>query len=284
MVAAVSARWVLVLSLASAALWPTVASAQLARGVPVDSEAVAFARANGDASADGTGALGTTCVLSTGGELWCWGRQGVLTTAGGGLFPPSPTAAEGVVAPFRLGGPRPYARVVLGQSTGCLLLDDGSVECWGMLSGLSGPPCGGNTMYPWAAPVPVDFGVPLVDLAGNEHLACGIAKDTGDEHCLAQGRPPALTKNGPFVALSMGGFSTCFTSKEGVVSCEALGQTSGSATWPRLHGVSSNADARCGLDGAGDVWCWGANSGGLFGEGSIGSSDVPVKTSNPYQS
>jgi hypothetical protein len=228
-------------------------------------------------------ALGTTCALSTEGALWCWGRRTELTTAGGGLFPPSSADSDGVVAPFRLGGPRAYSRVVLGQSTGCLLLDDGSVECWGTLSGLSGPPCGGNSMYPCAAPVPVDFGVPLVDLAVADFTVCGIAKETGDEYCLAQGRPPALTKNGPFVALAMGGFSTCFTSKDGVVSCEALGQTSGSETWPRLHGVSSNADARCGIDGAGDVWCWGTNSGGIFGDGSIDSSDPPVRTSNPFR-
>jgi hypothetical protein len=58
MAAVVGPRVVVALALVGAALWPTVASAQAARGVPVDSEAVVFARANGDASPDGTSALG----------------------------------------------------------------------------------------------------------------------------------------------------------------------------------------------------------------------------------
>ena len=227
--------------------------------------------------------VGTTCAVTTAGALWCWGAQGALTAAAGGAWPPTPTLQDGHVAPFPLGGPRRYAKVVLAQAHGCVLTAEGAVECWGQLGYLRGAPCLADVNAPCAGPTPVDFGAALQDVALSDLRTCGLEVGTGDLYCYGYQGTRGLDRSGPFASLALAGGTLCLASPEGLVHCEANGVTTGGEAWPRLHGLAVGQAASCGLDGGGDLWCWGANTGGALGTGSWEGSSVPVRVSNPWR-
>jgi alpha-tubulin suppressor-like RCC1 family protein len=103
------------------------------------------------------------CVVSTGGQVSCWGVK-----VGDG-------SSEGVAAPGRvLNLPGPVRSVETGMDFGCALLEGGAVWCWG--GGLVGQ-LGNGTDEDSLVPVQVLGIEDAVGLASGGGAACAIVAD-----------------------------------------------------------------------------------------------------------
>src|SRR5262249_50315300 len=117
----------------------------------------------------------TTCALTCGGEVYCWGANsgGVL----GMKDPPttsSPTLVQG------LG--KDVVEVHTGGGPACARKSDGSVWCWGETTyGNTGvePPQNGSYPSPIVAPTKVDAVHDAVELAVSDTVGCVRDKDGG---------------------------------------------------------------------------------------------------------
>ncbi len=126
-----------------------------------------------------------TCALSTDGQVRCWG-----SAEGGRLGPGTPTS--GSVAPgpslqsIDFGTDRLAQQLYSRRWRSCVVLDDGSVRCWGdSFNGATGDPqWNGESGDSW---LPLDFaGKKAVRLSLAEFSGCGLF-DNGQVECFGLG-------------------------------------------------------------------------------------------------
>jgi alpha-tubulin suppressor-like RCC1 family protein len=186
-----------------------------------------------------------TCALLVDGRVKCWGQN---TSGQGGN---SMTATQ--LSPVEVAGISPgIDAIAAGGSHTCAHLDDGSVECWG--KNTSGQ-LGANTPTDHVAPVEV---APLRNqvetiAAGGMHT-CALLK-TGGVQCWGKNDLGQLG-DGTYASRS--------------TPSDVLGLTSGATQ------ISTGLNHSCALLEGGTVQCWGANSRGQLGNGSITSPLVPT--------
>ena len=140
--------------------------------------------------------------------------------------------------------------VAAGAKHSCVVLDDGSVQCWG----------------------------------SNEHGQLGDGTTTNSRvPALVSGLPPA-------VEVRAGSNHTCVRLRTGTVACwgdnrahQLANGTTASSSKPRpLPGLVGVAELTVGGDSAcarladGGVRCWGANASGQLGDGTTTQHDVPM--------
>lgn len=194
-----------------------------------------------------------SCVLVTGGYVRCWGEN--LTGAiGNGMKTNAPTPStamtSGPMPPVPLTNAR---KVVAGSFRTCALLDDATVSCWGKNDkGQLGD--GTKTDSPYALPVKglanvADF------VVGNQH-SCALLAD-GTVRCWGDNTAGQL------------GDGTTVESLEPVV-VKGLSN---------VKELVSNIDASdtCAVRTDGTVWCWGDNSSGQIGNGTLVDVPEPVE-------
>jgi alpha-tubulin suppressor-like RCC1 family protein len=192
-----------------------------------------------------------TCALE-GGQAFCWGanEQGQLGD-GGDTNQPKPVAVQGLVDASALR---------LGAAHTCALRLDGTVVCWG----------------------------------ANDHGQLGRAP----EEIAASATPVAIGNLSGVVSLAAGDNHTCAVDGDGNASCWGAGK-SGQLGWtatPMDHGGATlvagvtgaveiaagaaHTCARLTSDGQpgtpGSVLCWGDNSNGQLGDGTLELRPVPV--------
>ncbi len=205
-----------------------------------------------------------TCAIADDGTVHCWGfgangRLGYANTAN----VLSPAAAPAV----DLGGRRAVA-ITAGASHTCVIVDDGSVRCWG--NGVSGRLGYGNQ----------------ATIGDNESPAAAGAVDIG------AGRRA--------VAISAGDFHTCVIRDDGALVCWGFGsagqlgrgntadigddETPGQAGPAPLGGhavraVSGGKGHTCVVLDDGSARCWGFGADGRLGYGS--TSDITSAAAAP---
>lgn len=104
-----------------------------------------------------------TCVIRTGGSVWCWSMPTVFNLAGNGA-PGEPVDAWPQIQ-VRL--PRPAVHIDAGYTQTCALLVDSTVWCWGMdYAGVGRP-------LPWR----VGNLDAVVDVAVGDFHACALRSD-----------------------------------------------------------------------------------------------------------
>jgi alpha-tubulin suppressor-like RCC1 family protein len=238
-----------------------------------------------------------TCAVLTSGDVWCWGynSSGEL---GDGTVNNSPT-------PVKVGGLAKAASAVgAGSDFSCAILTDGSMACWGSkFYGVLGDGMSDFTSVLSAQAVPN-----LPGTASNLALGWndGCATIAGSPYCwgwnglgqigngLTDGSIYGVTKVGTAsitaVTTAMGGDFGCFLQAGGVVQCWgynnygqvgngtiSTGGVPAIASPKFVTGLSSVAvvqlavggDFACVLTGTGTVYCWGNNSVGQLGTGSL---------------
>jgi alpha-tubulin suppressor-like RCC1 family protein len=243
-----------------------------------------------------------TCVVASGGAVWCWGANASGQLGDGTTFS---RALPGAVS-----GIDDAIAVVAGGAFTCALRATHTVACWGkntsgeLGQGASGEP----VLLPAAIPQLAD-----VDLltAADRH-ACA-ATPAGELYCwgsnsqgeLGDGtstdrslptRVAALQPGGGnLTALAAGVAHTCAIAA-GQIYCWGANQlgergdgndaTTAAPTPPSLvsalGGVTDIAAAghhTCAIEENGTAWCWGANQAGQLGEGTTTNIGVPVPVS-----
>lgn len=211
------------------------------------------------------------CGITLGGHVWCWGDNRRGQTGSPNIEDYSTRAVS-----FS----RPVSDIALGTSTLCALLDDGGVECLGANDqGQLGRGSFSNDLFFSAAAVEVTVGEPLSgirDLVGNSSEFCAISE--GNE-LFCWGHAASVQSLAVSVAsgveeVAVFHFATCWWSEAGGgVSCRgrrdlgAFGDAAPSepprdrpAAAPELNGLSEvdgGFRGGCGLDGSGELQCWG---------------------------
>jgi hypothetical protein len=180
-----------------------------------------------------------SCALTTLGAVECWGQNDHGEVGDGTTTNPrkAPVAVSGLSSGV--------AAIALGAQHSCALLNDATVECWGLNS--------------------------------NGQLGNGSTNDSST--------PVAVTGLTNVVAISAGGSQTCAVTTSAALECwggNASGQVGdGSQTNrttptvvpdpdPNILAVSAGTAHTClQIVTSGDIKCWGGNSSGQLGDGTL---------------
>jgi alpha-tubulin suppressor-like RCC1 family protein len=192
-----------------------------------------------------------TCALDSGGRAWCWG------TDGRGELGQVPFVQGAVVTrPSAVTGGRVYTSITAGRTHTCALDTAGKAWCWGAGDLL------GNAGAPFAsAPVAVAGDRAYTSITAGDSHTCALDA-AGKAWCWgsdAQGQ------------LGDGGTGPASTTTPLAVA--------GEHAWSTLSAGSSHT---CGLDTAGQAWCWGDDARGQVGDGGGDGEppeDAPVAVS-----
>ena len=183
----------------------------------------------------------------------------LVLALGGCVDPTSPEAATAALdAPARLTN-SPGVDVAAGVDYGCLLLANGTVECWGDDFSGQAPPR-----------VTAARGRFTQITAGETHN-CGLRND-GVVECWGfneDGQAPDSVRanTGSFVQISAGGSHTCAVRSIGRIRCwgyNGLGQAPANVipTSSSFVEVGGGWEHSCGLRADGIIQCWGSNLNG----------------------
>lgn len=188
-----------------------------------------------------------TCARTAGGPK-CWGANDFGQIGGGTAHPqPTPVAVSSLAGGVRA--------MTAGSIHACALTAGGGVRCWG--GNYSGQ-LGTGSSAQSATPVAV---------AGLTALATQVAAGSNHTCALtATGGVECWGRN----AEGQGGNGTTML---GAVPAEVSGLTTGVAS------VTAGADHSCAITASGGVRCWGDNSAGQVGDGSLVQRSTPVDVS-----
>jgi hypothetical protein len=242
-----------------------------------------------------------TCGFTAEGRIYCWGSNGA-----GQLGPPGGESCDGVRCsrtPVALPSQPRLRTLALGSAAHvCGLTAEGIAYCWGANAGgqLGIGEVGGSR----DTPAEVIGGRRYVAIAvGGEHT-CALATDgspwcwgrdvlpPGEGGVSLSAKPVEIERSPVFTGLITGTWAACGRTAQGSVSCWGINANGemgitpvglntrfetpqlmdGDPRWTVLAGTWATF---CGLDAAGQTWCWGHGADGELG-GSEGSA-VPVR-------
>jgi alpha-tubulin suppressor-like RCC1 family protein len=231
-----------------------------------------------------------TCALS-GGAVFCWGSNYVSGLGQGVDFSVLKLSAT----PLPVVGVTTAVSLAAGPSNACVILADGSVQCWGggsptpqTISGITGPTA----------------------LTIGEYHFCGLLSDgtvkcwgddsegqLGDGHSAGQSATPlAVVGLTGATAIAAGLGDTCAIAGDGLVRCWGFGGLGNGGTassesdtpvvvmgLPDAMKLPANAGDNngtgCAIRADGSIACWGSNYDAMLGVGSsvnYGQTALPV--------
>lgn len=199
-----------------------------------------------------------TCAVLASGGVRCWGRgdsgqngQGVRAHA---LAPVAPVGLDG--ATLRA------VSVATGGSHGCALLSDGKVQCWG--ANVYGQLGSGDALDVFPSPRDVKYAdgtalTGVTQLAAGQLHTCALTAD-GKVRCWGYNTRGETGNGAPCLAVP-----NPITVQDAGSDLIAVELVTGS-------------EHTCARQASGRVLCWGYNSHGPVGDGTVNSSSVPVET------
>lgn len=196
------------------------------------------------------------CAIGTNDRAYCWGYgedgqlgKGTLKTT----YAPSTavTGADSLIGPFLQ-----FRTIQLGRTFGCGITVAKQMYCWGRLNG--------STLQ--AVPTIVTFAPPTTvsTIATGERHTC-ITTPSGLAYC---------TGTNDEGELGNGSYATAAN----YVSVFSAAVPPAFTTWSMVAAGSLHTCAVPRYAGAGTVkpWCWGFNSAGQLGDGTVVTSPIPV--------
>lgn len=221
----------------------------------------------GLAFADFMGGQFSTCGLTPGGELYCWGSNSFGEVGMGAFFDPDDFPA--FPSPTPVAGSLTFSAVGSGVTLGyaCAVATGGAAYCWGR--GSRGR-LGSGSLVNRESPTPVSGGLVFRALMTGAEHAWGLAVD-GSVWCWGNnsggqlGVPPTGEQ--------------C-TDESGTLSC--------STTPVRMPGgelfpvIAAGGVHTCALDSDGLAYCWGHNALAQLGNGTVaGTTSEPARIVDP---
>ncbi len=237
-----------------------------------------------------------TCGATVGGAGYCWGT---------GYVGDGTTSTHAV--PWSTGFGASINEVANGWAHTCVVAADSSAYCWGRDDfgqlGINGT---FNALNPVLSPVKVVGGLAFQNVSAGYFHTCGITTG-GTVYCWGENNYGQLgignTKNDSiprsvavnFASVSVGFSHTCALATGGAAYCWGynadgeVGTGSTSTTADSLPmavsggltftTLSAGGLHTCALTASGAAYCWGSNSGGELGDGTITPRSAPVPVS-----
>ena len=247
------------------------------------------------------------CIILDNGSVSCWGEN-----SNGQLGDGTTTNRDSPTTVTSLGDGRTAIDIAAGNYHTCVILDNGSVSCWG---DNSAGQLGDGTYQNQTTPTLVaDLGGNAIEIAAGRLHTCVILDDgsvscwgsnfagqlgdgTGAERNVPT-QTDSLGENVTAVNIATGVYHTCVVLNDGTVSCwgdneyNALGWSNWSnareelsprlteSLGPGRTAVMLNAglDFTCAILDDGSVSCWGRSRGNLLGDGNNSQQDFPTLT------
>ena len=179
--------------------------------------------------------LSSTCAMTTGGQLYCWGGMGDDYEG------PSPNLVPG----------GPWANVVVGSGVTCGVTTSGAGFCWGPdFNGRLGNGPAITAFQRSPSPVATPQGVHWARITPGE-ATCGLTT-SGAAYCWGPDTRGALG-NGPAIV--------------GDQPSPSPVDAPAGVLWSDLAVLNEGASAACALSDAGAIYCWGSDSVGQQANG-----------------
>ena len=219
-----------------------------------------------------TGSI-SICAVDLDGRIWCQGGLGT------GIAFPSSDATELRTFLEPVHGTDRYTAVGSNLYFACGLATGGQVLCWGY------QPLGDQLSA--GVPTAIAPGITFETLSVQGWMGCGLADQTA--YCWGvpvTGVTPINTNGfSSLVQVYVQQYDACGRTTQGDQLCwdgSGLAFADGRTILPppptgapALHDIVNGGSYFCGLDAAGQGWCWGANESGQLGNGTaVNSSDA----------
>ncbi len=247
----------------------------------------------------------TSCAIDGTGKAYCWGEDDFGALGDGLLVPMQPT-------PVAVAGGHSFAAIAFGYRAVCALTTAGQPFCWG--SDFYGQVGNGAPRLSMAhVPTAVSGDHTFVKISsggeGSGEHACALDVD-GDAYCWGSNMSGELGNGAPnqfhlspiasavghtFTEIAVGGLHTCalgpggnaycWGQDDGTVGYEQLGDGPGAMDQSVPVAVSgghvftsltAGGYHTCGITTGDDAYCWGSNSNGQLGDGSVTHRAAPV--------
>jgi alpha-tubulin suppressor-like RCC1 family protein len=197
----------------------------------------------------------TACALDRDGAVWCWGRNSEYFEYGVNPSVLAPSSTPVAVPVPRLmslaGGPSSHV---------CGLREGGEAICWGR--GGVGQLGSGSTSLTGNAPATVLFSGTMTDIRVGRLTTCGLVAP-GDAYCWG------LNQSGELGDTLVG-------------AGEQVQQPNKVVGGVTFSSVVPGWTHTCGVSTAGAIYCWGDNTRGQLGIGTIDDDDHPRPLLVPY--
>ena len=232
------------------------------------------------ASTGNSGSGGSVCAVLDANGLACWGWN---HSVGGSQFDPSPVGGLGGAVVREVVGNLAVSRGSMDGSY-CAILKSGAVDCWRRgTEGQLGDGQAATTTYVVEADGIHFHDVPVaVSGTGGAGRLSGVASMVaGQESFCAVLTSGGVDCWGANVSGNLGlgtmtGPDTCQGSQTCSTVPRAVLGVGGNGTLSNAVGVASDGASYCAVLASGEVDCWGQNTSGQLGNGSVISSAVPV--------
>jgi len=232
-----------------------------------------------------------TCGLTSNGLAYCWGYNGHGEIGDG--------TNTDRLTPVLVSGGLHFSAVTAGATHTCGITVDALAYCWGQnWNGAQGGELGDGTTISRSVPVAVVGGLTFATLTAGADQTCGLTS-SGAAYCWGWNRagasttPVAVSGGLVFVRLSAGGESTCGVTADSLAYCwgangygqlgngtfdDALAPTpvAGGHRFGALSTGGMFPSHACGLIGGGAAYCWGRNTAGEVGDGTVDQRITPV--------
>lgn len=209
------------------------------------------------------------CALTTMGAAYCWGGNsggllGLGTTTGPEDCDAGPTVYPCSTVPAPVTGGLTFTALAVSSGHSCALTATGAAYCWGF-NGFGA--LGDNTQGDRYAPVQVAGGLAFAALTVGGAHTCGLTTD-GTAYCWG------MNSYGQLGVGASAGPELCFAPGRGEESCSrAPVAVLGSA---RFASIDAGGLHTCAVTSNGVAHCWGANSSGQLGTGTMEQATTPA--------
>jgi alpha-tubulin suppressor-like RCC1 family protein len=190
-----------------------------------------------------------TCALDSSGIAYCWGANGVYQLGSG-------SGAANSVDPVLVSGGKRFSMISAGDSFVCGLDTNGAAYCWGYGLGAVGQ-AGATANLNTATAVKTTglSGRVFSDIESGPSHACMIQKDGKEMYCWGRNTSGELGQ----------GNTTATTA---VVAVPMTGALNGKS----LVSSTLGGNSTCVVETLGGIYCWGGNSVGQAGQGTVGGN------------
>jgi len=256
----------------------------------------------------------SVCALTVAGSVWCWGVADD-DELGDGVAPDLDVLGpmgylRGV--PVKVSGLSGHPKALSGGNAPCVVTENGGIDCWGLTAEYGTTPV--QVALPSNGPMGTVDAV-SVAIGGDESngFACAVTSqgltacwgrnDFGElgDGAMTATLSPVATTGDPLletatmaISASPEGPFACALAR-GQVECWGAGGSGQLGNDQQVYaqnqavpvslptgidfvGVSAGGLSACALSMAGGVYCWGDNSYGEIGDGTVSTEGGPVKT------